>query len=323
MTEVARMEKGMYWDEAWSLVSGCTHVSPGCDHCWSAAETHMRANNPNEKVKARNQGLTVNSCFNGQIRLNNEFLDKPLRKKKPTVYAIWNDLFHEDVPNEFLYKVFAVMAAANWHTFLILTKRPERMKEVVKKIWPMFIGNVFNGTVITGPPPNVWLGVTAENQEMADKRIPILLQTPAAVRFVSCEPLLGSVDLTHITPDNYTVMNVLEGCGHSKKSHAQSMPNLFCNKLDWVICGGESGSGARPMHPDWARSLVEQCNDVGTKFFFKGWGEWGPVDQNIKWDGKRGIGTFGHYAEGDLVRCGKKQSGRLLDGREWNEFPDA
>lgn len=120
----------MYWGRAWSLVSGCTHVSPGCDNCWSAKETHMRANNPNEKVKARNEGLTEKGCFNGHIRLNHEFLDLPLRVKKPTIWAVWNDMFHEDVPEKFIIDAFSVMAETSHHTFMVLTKRPERMKEI-------------------------------------------------------------------------------------------------------------------------------------------------------------------------------------------------
>ena len=347
MTDVSRISKGMYWDRAWSLASGCTHVSPGCDNCWSAKETHMRASNPNEKVRARNQGLTEKGCFNGQIRLNHEFLDKPLRKKKPTVYAVWNDLFHEDVPFEFIDCVFAVMASAGQHTFLVLTKRPGRMYEYMQRVaasgpeaasrYTEKLMNFHEQHIekyaagwMSPPTPepearfiydsaieyedatskyksifyerqchwrkwplsNVWLGVTAENQEMADNRIPILLQTPAAVRFVSVEPMLGPVDLTSVRFDRSISMNVLEGCGINLKSYAQSIPNIFCNKLDWVICGGESGPGSRPIHPDWVRSLRDQCQVAGVKFFLKQM-----------------------HINGKLVKMPE------LDGRIWNEFP--
>ena len=212
-----RIRNGLWWDKAWSLVSGCTPVSLACENCWAAKGNAMRENHPNSKVRARAEGLTENGCFNGQIKLNHEFMDKPLQTRKPTAWAIWNDLFHKDVPDEFIARVWWVMGQCagyldpsreRQHQFLILTKRPERMKawlqgwsnEDTRRKWIESMGEVFDW--MDGPKywpdilPNVWLGVTAENQETADERIPILLQTPAAVRFISVEPMLSRLDIS-------------------------------------------------------------------------------------------------------------------------------
>jgi protein gp37 len=224
------------------------------------------------------------------IAFHPDRLDQPLRWKRPRRIFIGSmtDLFHEDVTDLMRDQVLGVSLAAPQHTYMVLTKRPERMRQY-------FIG--------TKPYPNLWLGVTAENQEMADQRIPILLQTPAAMRFVSVEPCLSEVNLAGWGSEMY-----LRTIGRDGSAERPG--------LDWVIAGGESGPGARPMHPNWPRSLRDQCQAAGAPFFFKQWGEWVSVSE------VEGPGVHHQFPDGATVRrTGKKLAGCLLDGREWKELP--
>jgi protein gp37 len=246
------------------------------------------------------------------------------------------DLFHEDVPTMFIIDALSVMAETSRHTFLLLTKRPERMREIMSHetvandVWLQTLRGV-NAEPSPWPLPNVWLGVTAENQEQADKRIPILLQIPAAVRFVSVEPMLGPVDL-RAWLDGHGAYGPAAFCKHcgiiettTESNHEAGDFDVICEKcgssniyyaaIDWVICGGESGPCARPMHRDWARNLRDQCQAAGTRFFFKQWGEYAPNWLNDEND-KEIPGSMW------MDRMGKRVAGRLLDGREWNEFPE-
>ena len=261
------IDAGRYWDKALTLVEGCTPVSAGCDNCWSAAMAH--------RFK---QGLTDKGKFTGSIKIREDNLELPLKTKKPTVWAIWNDLFHEDVSIEFIADVFNIMTSCRYvckkrhehdfdceteetgHEYLILTKRPERMKEIINKL-PNFIGECWSGDTALSMTmewgdwlENVWFGTSIENQQTADERIPHLLQITGK-KFLSVEPCLGDIDL--------------------RKYLASAIGEHYPYKpaFDQVICGGETGRNARPCHPDWVRRLRDQCQVAGVPFFLKSLGK--------------------------------------------------
>jgi protein gp37 len=255
--------------------------------------------------------------FNGVVKCHEDELTKPLRWRTPRRVFVnsMSDLFHEKVPFDFIDEIFAVMALCAQHQFQLLTKRPKRMaqylvqatstdnlQEEMDRLTLKVEGEPFAYNQIADggqwPLPNVWLGTSVENQEAADERIPHLLRCPAAVRFLSCEPLLGPVDLSGW-------METLDRKAAGDEGLADG-PTLV-ERLHQVIVGGESGPGARPMHPDWARSLRDACAASGVAFFFKQHGEWIAIED------------VGRVA---FQRVGKKRAGRLLDGREWNEYPD-
>ena len=242
-------------DATWNPITGCSIVSPGCTNCYA-----MRLAGTRLKDHPSRKGLTKcvngNHVWTGEVRLNEQWLMQPIRWRKPRKIFVCahGDLFHESVPDEWIDRVFGVMALAPQHTFQVLTKRSKRMQAYIeapseKRIKEMLHWQHFdNDPLWPGwPLPNVWLGVTAEDQQRADERIPDLIETPAAVRFVSVEPMLGPVDLT-------------------KLFHT---PRDFAAGLHWIICGGESGHSARPMQPEWAMSLRDQCREATVSFFMK------------------------------------------------------
>lgn len=348
----------------------CEHVSEACRNCYA------------EVMNKRGlfTGLPYARQFRDEVEifLGEVALLAPLKWKKPRKIFVCSmtDLFADFVPDEMIDKIFAVMAGSPQHTFQVLTKRPERMRAYMSALvcgggyrpyvrrpgWKARDPRDGDRLLLldagqTWPLRNVWLGVTVENQKTADERVPHLLATPAAIRFLSCEPLLGPIDLRQLriadephsrTHDALSGISSDTPWGYVRSGIADPMSR---GKLDLVITGGESGPHARPMHPDWARSLRDQCVAAGVPFFFKQWGEYLPVGQWLPGYGqvhgatavKRGRmklhfgGTpkqppkhafaergvwFASTPDGRLAfRVGKKRAGRLLDGREWSEFP--
>ena len=302
-------------DETWNPITGCSPVSAGCNNCYA----RRMAN----RLRGRH-GYPADNPFN--VTLHPDRLEQPFRWLKPRKVFVCSmgDLFHEDVPFGFIAKVFGIMHSAKQHIFMVLTKRPERMKEFFE--W--FTGSERCGTW-PKEYPHVMIGVTAENQETADQRIPILLSIPATVRFVSVEPMLGAVEIEEYFPE-YDYRATYEYYREFLKMQgikSDGKPILINPGLDWIICGGESGYRARSMSPDWARNLRDQCEAAGVPFCFKQWGEWvaehrqgETVDLSILKNNQQvaKANGGGHWL---LTRVGKKAAGRLLDGREWSEYP--
>lgn len=293
-------------DKTWSPLIGCDRVSPGCDRCYAMGVARIREFNPNPKIQRAFAGTTSNDGgvdWTGKVNLLADRLTEPLSWKKPAKVFVnsMSDLFHQNVPDAFVAKVFAVMAATPQHTYQILTKRHARMRSLLSsdRFAELFEREFLDLTVNqrpelaqatwTYPLPNVWLGVSIENQKWAETRVPALLQTPAAIRFVSAEPLLGPVNLQKLKARNGAFIDSLLGNVSTPDGEIYAAcPSI----LDWVIVGGESGHGARAMHPGWAASLRDQCAGAPAAFLFKQWGEWGPAewvvrvcDPHVGWKG--------------------------------------
>ncbi|ETX26623.1 DUF5131 family protein [Roseivivax isoporae] len=338
------------WTErTWNPIAGCSVVSPGCTNCYAMRMAHRLESMGSAPHYAGTTEMSRGGpVWTGKIGVAPErALTAPLHRRKPTVYFVnsMSDLFHEAVPDEVIDRVFAVMALCPQHKFQVLTKRAARLREYMGRResfgrHPSMVHAAIMAA--TGrwstpaldlrawPLPNVWLGVSAEDQRRADERVPHLLATPAAVRFVSAEPLLGPVDLHQWLHPSGAAGQCVSIDGDW--CHEPGTCSCCRRGLDWVIVGGESGPGARPMHPDWARSLRDQCTAAGVAFFFKQWGAWaavrreGPDDaSNVTiWpDGKVGSGSAN--ANGgvgrQVQRVGKRAAGRLLDGRTWDQVP--
>ena len=225
-------------DETWNPVTGCTPISVGCKHCYAERMS---------KRLAGRFGYPADDPF--RVTLHPDKLGQPLRWRKPRRVFVCSmgDLFHDAVPFSYIQNVWNIMETARQHTFMVLTKRPERMEEFLTTVAGRFAVRGY-----MNPLPNVIGMVTAENQEQADERIPWLLRSPFAVRGVSVEPMLGPVDIGDLLGDAYS-----------------SMHGGFAPGIDWIICGVETGPGARPMDLDWARDLRDQCVAAGTPYFFK------------------------------------------------------
>ena len=356
---------GIEWtDQTWNPIRGCSKVSQGCKHCY--AETMAaRFSKPGEPYAE----VVTDGRWNGKVVLVPERLADPLRWKRPRRVFVnsMSDLFHESLTNEQIAAVFGVMAAAPMHTFQVLTKRPSRAREWFKWVeseWqeertsPAYarqstqsdicLGAAIENGVpggrrgirvsLTTPPwplTNVWLGVSVEDQATAAKRIAHLLRCPAAVRWISAEPLLGRVRLDHLDCDgngdkDYCQIDALTG-----RQSDMGRPCADVSRLDWVVVGGESGPGARPMHPDWARCLRDQCQAAGVPFLFKQWGDWTDVGDAHE-IAERGIayaanercvnlnGSHGFHGQKPrrMRRIGKKAAGRLLDSVIHDGYPE-
>lgn len=377
-------------DTTWNVINGCAVVSPGCTNCYA-----MRLAGTRFRDHPTRRGLTIDSkagpVWNGQVRLIESLLDQPLRWRRPRRIFVCahGDLFHESVPDAWIDRVFAVMALAPQHTFQVLTKRAARMRaylrsaralqrvmDAVKLVRPLTpsscqaLSRIIAdrervreqwaaawARIAAAPLPNVWLGVSVEDQVRADERIPILLDTPAAVRWISAEPLLGPVDLSGVMGKPSWVYQPLRGVRYDpmQPPHYGHVAEPTA-RIAWVVAGGESGPGARPMHPDWARRLRDQCAAAGVPFLFKQWGDWLPwlqfneagvgddseqtrfdtvIWQDDRWDQ---LGRplwcdveddYGGGASGPdepdqvLGRVGKKAAGRLLDGQLHDAYPEA
>lgn len=251
----------------WNPVTGCTKVSPGCDHCYA------------ETFAERWRGVPGHHFETGfDVTLRPERLEQPFGWRNPRRIFVnsMSDLFHDAVPDEYIVRVFDVMQTARRHTFQVLTKRHARMRSFVTRyLSGEFATEPLDTSPLAGtidrPPPNIWLGVSAEDQKWFDIRVPALLETPAAVRFVSCEPLLGWIDMAFD-----------HECGDPPHWNCPPVP-------DWVIVGGESGPGARPMKLEWAREIVKQCGWSGIPPFVKQLGsvlgrELGAGSKGGNWD---------------------------------------
>lgn len=335
----------------------CEHVSEGCRNCYAERMNRRLGTGvdfkPGELFREERKGY-----HNGEVKLflDDNMLTAPLRWKKPRMIFVCSmtDLFADFVPDAWIDRVFAVMALSPQHTFQVLTKRAARMREYLDRAWDRReqlgalmaeIGGLDREgwyapesdgrrgwAGICLPLPNVWLGVSAERQQEADERIPDLLATPAAIRFVSLEPLLGPIDLKN-----------LDHTGDCRREQKHGIDVLWKTtlrpRLDWVIVGGESGPDARPMHPDWARALRDQCAAAGTAFFFKQWGGWAPArdfalvpsdrpvsvlpDGRVReWDAEFPASRLVHPDMAMMLAVGKKRAGRLLDGVEHNVMPE-
>lgn len=341
------------WTDATAnVINGCTVKSAGCIGCYAMKQAH--------RFPVR-RGLTQQSnggmVWTGEVRFNEAALLQVLRWKKPRM-IFWNahgDMFHENVPDEWIDRCFAVMALTPHHTHQVLTKRADRMREYFSNLDHQRIISAAHAIDSEGgawlnadhhigklqflPLINVWLGVSVENQAAADERIPDLLATPAAVRWISAEPLIGPVDLTWIEFPNERGRTEHWDALDLHLVDGEPMPAGNCDAtLDWVVCGGESGAKARPMHPDWARSLRDQCAAAGVPFLFKQWGEWAPGEiageyldpektaKGMTYDGDKWFlewsAVDGHCDdEPDVYRVGKKAAGRHLDGVLHDAFP--
>lgn len=295
---MAANTKVEWTDRTWSPVTGCTKISPGCDHCYAERMA--------QRLRGR-FGYPQDDPF--VVTWHPDKLEEPSHWRKPQRVFVcsMSDLFHPRVPWEFIQRIFEVMEEASQHTFQVLTKRPGRMAYFADHEWQSRYG---------GWPSNVWAGTSVESAKYLP-RLDALARVPAKVRFVSCEPLLGPLDLRP-----WLLCKTCNGSGfYSATEFCSQCSGSSQGSLHWTICGGESGPSARPMHPQWARGIRDQCQEAGVPLFFKQSGEYLLIrearQRGLTWTRERNEPSSGFY----MAKVGKKAAGALLDGREWKEMP--
>ena len=350
MAENSKIE---WTDHTFNPWRGCTKVSPGCLNCY--AETLSKRNPAvlGQWGSGKPRVLASDSMWSQPLKWNREAAakrhetewssdDNPRGLRPPRVFcASLADWLDDEVPVVWLARLLVLIMRTPELDWLLLTKRPQnfrgRMNAALKCVLkatggePCNEADFIDGWVNKGDaiPKNIWIGTTVEDQQRANERIPHLLKIPAKIRFLSCEPMLAHVDLESVplgetcdcchTPVHLHALTGFTGCHGDCDG-----PTM--GKIHWVICGGESGPNARPMNPDWARSLRDQCNAAGVSFFFKQWGEF-VRDAEIHAKAPAADSVTVPFGDGDptnyrrVYRVGKKLAGRLLDGREWNELP--
>jgi protein gp37 len=340
-------------DESWNPITGCTKISEGCKNC----DAERMA-----KRLAGRFGYPKDEPF--KVTMHHDRLHVPSSWKKPRRIFVnsMGDTFHPEVEWNWLFSIFQMAGELPRHTFMFLTKRPRRMSHELRGDLGTHLQR--QAWCTEWPLPNVWLGASIENNDY-HSRIEWLLDAPAAKRFVSCEPLLSPIDLTKylnqgagsngekgsVRGEKYECQaetrrracdkgNVGQTPNDTDRNgkalqcipsnHQRNLPqkNLETPSLNWVILGGGSGPGARPMHPDWVRAVRDQCQEAGVPFFFKQWGEWIPGDQGLDVYGKLAKDwkpSKGNFHKWDFslgsFRIGKKAAGRMLDGQVWDQTP--
>jgi protein gp37 len=299
--------------ETWNPTTGCNKVDRGCKHCY--AETMHK------RLRAMGQAKYAAPFLDGAVG-HEDTLDIPMKWTKPRTVFVnsMSDLFHKDLPFSFILQVFQTMQLTPYHTYLVLTKRPE----IALEFWKWMKDQMPKGGQGWTPPRNLWMGTSANDQESANIRVPKLLDLKGVLRFLSYEPATGPLDLRKIEPaiwrPTFDALAGIETFG--------DYINRDAPRLHWIICGGESGPKAVPMHPAWARKVRDDCKATGVPFFFKQFGAWAPTTfldgqgvPTVRFTHEKNIFTFTDPGQ-NMIKVGKHRSGHQLDGETIQQFPE-